>query len=148
MADNEIIETTVERWHDFLRGDLEGGLDSLLHDECVFLSPIVFTPQRGREITKTYLTAAGSTLAGGGVAPSGSNGSERRFRYVKQVLAGHHAVLEFETWIGDTLVNGVDIITCDDAGMITEFKVLIRPLQAVNAVHEQMRKALEAAGQL
>ena len=148
MADNEIIENTVERWLDFLRGNLEGGLDSLLHDECVFLSPIVFTPQRGREITKTYLTAAGSTLAGGGVAPSGSNGSERRFRYVKQVLAGHHAVLEFETWIGDTLVNGVDIITCDDAGMITEFKVLIRPLQAVNAVHEQMRKALEAAGQL
>ena len=148
MADNEIIETTVERWHDFLRGNLEGGLDSLLHDECVFLSPIVFTPQRGREITKTYLTAAGSTLAGGGVAPSGSKGSERRFRYVKQVLAGPHAVLEFETWIGDTLVNGVDIITCDDAGMITEFKVLIRPLQAVNAVHEQMRKALEAAGQL
>jgi hypothetical protein len=148
MADNEIIETTVERWHDFLRGNLEGGLDSLLHDECVFLSPIVFTPQRGREITKTYLTAAGSTLAGSGVATSGSKGSERRFRYVKQVLAGHHAVLEFETWIGDTLVNGVDIITCDDAGMITEFKVMIRPLQAVNAVHEQMRKALEAAGQL
>ena len=143
-----LIDEVMKKWEAYLHGDLLGGLDELLHEDCVFVSPIVFTPQRGREITKTYLTAAGSTLAGGGVAPSGSKGSERRFRYVKQVLAGPHAVLEFETWIGDTLVNGVDIITCDDAGMITEFKVLIRPLQAVNAVHEQMRKALEAAGQL
>lgn len=148
MADIEIIQTTVNRWHDFLKGGLEGGLDGLLHEDVVFVSPIVFTPQRGKDITKVYLTAAGSTLAGEKSTSGGQEESDRRFRYLKEVLNGHYAVLEFETWIGDTLVNGVDIITCDDDGMIIEFKVMIRPLQAVNAVHEQMRRALEVAGQL
>lgn len=142
------VQETVDRWHDFLRGDLDGGLDGLLHEDVVFLSPIVFTPQRGRDVTKAYLTAAGATLAGTKGRSREDGDPNRRFRYVKQVLDGHHAVLEFETWIGDTLVNGVDIITCDDDGLIIEFKVMVRPLQAVTAVHEQMRAALQAAGQL
>ncbi|MEZ5135574.1 MAG: hypothetical protein R2699_11120 [Acidimicrobiales bacterium] len=65
------------------------------------------------------------------------------FRYVKQVLAGNHAVLEFETTMDGTYVNGVDIITCDDDGLIVEFKVMLRPLQAVNLVHAQMKAMLE-----
>ena len=57
---------------------------------------------------------------------------------------GHDAVLEFETTIGGKYVNGIDLITCDDDGRIVEFKVMIRPLQAVNIVHEQMRAMLES----
>jgi hypothetical protein len=107
----------------------------------------VFSPQRGRELPRAYLTAADQTLGGddGPVAGDHDDPDQRAggFHYVKRVASGNHAVLEFETTMGPTVVNGVDIITCDDDALITEFKVMIRPLQAVNAVHEAMRLALE-----
>ncbi len=140
MTDSDPIRTCIERWHHHLRGDLPGGLDALLHEDCVFLSPIVFTPQSGREITKLYLGAAGNTL-GGDDTPSDEGGGG--FGYSKQILQGNHAMLEFETSIEGKYVNGVDIITCDDDAMITEFRVMIRPLQAVDLVHQQMKAMLE-----
>jgi hypothetical protein len=140
MADTDPIHNCMDRWYQHLRGDLAGGLDALLHEDCVFLSPIVFTPQEGKEITKLYLGAAGNTL-GGDDEPVGDSGGS--FGYAKQILQGNHAMLEFETSIEGKYINGVDIITCDDEGMITEFKVMIRPLQAVNLVHQQMKAMLE-----
>jgi hypothetical protein len=138
------IHGCIERWHRHTRGELDGGLDTLMHDDCVFLSPIVYTPQRGREITKLYLRAAGSTL--GDADPSSASAAlstESAFRYTKEIRQGHHAMLEFETEIEGKYANGVDIITCDDDGMIVEFKVMMRPLQAINAVHAQMKAMLE-----
>jgi hypothetical protein len=140
------IHDCIARWHACLAGELEGGLDAVLHPDCVFLSPIVFTPQRGRDITKLYLTAAGSSLS---VGPMGGAQGQptmtpnSTFRYVKQICEGNQAMLEFETEVDGKYVNGVDIITCDDTGSITEFKVMIRPLQAIEAVHAQMRAALD-----
>ncbi len=137
------IHGCLDRWHSHLRGELEGGLDALLHPEVVFFSPIVFTPQEGIEITKLYLTAAGGTLGGeAGSGPSDTAGGGS-FGYAKVIASGHHAVLEFETTVDGKYVNGIDLLTCDDDGMITEFKVMIRPLQAVNIVHEQMKAMLE-----
>jgi hypothetical protein len=130
-----MIEQVVARWHRHIGGDEAGGPDELLDDDVVFYSPIVFTPQRGKEITSLYLQAAKVTLSGS---------DQGGFTYTKQVLAGDTAVLEFETTVGGKYVNGVDIIRCNDAGRIIEFRVMIRPLQAVNIVHERMRAALEA----
>ena len=139
-----MIDETVAKWHEHLRGALPGGLDELLADDVVFLSPVVYTPQEGKAITKAYLEAAYGALGGEpGGAGEGSGGG---FRYTKQVLSGDTAVLEFETSVDGKYVNGVDIIRCDDHGRIVEFRVMIRPLQAVNAVHRQMAAALEAAG--
>jgi hypothetical protein len=132
-----VIEDVVARWHSFLSGGLPGGLEELLADDVVFYSPVVYTPQRGKEITVRYLEAAAGSLAGteaGGL-----------FTYTKQVLAGDTAVLEFETSVYGTYVNGVDIIRCDDAGRIVEFRVMMRPLQAIQAVHEEMGRRLAAA---
>jgi hypothetical protein len=138
------IHACIERWHRHTRGELPGGLDTLLHEECVFLSPIVFTPQRGRAITKLYLRAAGSTLADAEPSdPNAGLSTESSFTYTKQICDGHHAMLEFETEVDGKYANGVDIITCDDDGMIVEFKVMMRPLQAINAVHAQMKAMLE-----
>jgi hypothetical protein len=137
-----MIETVIERWHDLLRGNLAGGLDELLDDDVIFYSPIVFTPQVGKALTSMYLSAAGQTLPG----EPRTDGEERpagAFRYTKQVLAGDTAVLEFETTVEGKYVNGVDIIRCNDAGKIVEFRVMIRPLQAVNAVHRQMAATIE-----
>ena len=136
-----MIQDTIDRWHRHLRGELPGGLDELLADDVVFYSPIVYTPQRGREITKRYLLAAGATLAGS-EGSAGGSGEGAPFRYTKQVIADDTAVLEFETNVAGTYVNGVDIVRVDDRGMIVEFRVMLRPLQAVNLVHEQMRAAL------
>jgi len=146
---HEPIHGCIDRWFTHLRGELPGGLDALLHEDCVFLSPIVFTPQRGREITKLYLRAAGGTLAD--VDPDadakGVAEADSKFRYTKVIREGHHAMLEFETTLDvdgeQKYANGVDIITCDDDGLIVEFKVMMRPLQAIHAVHAQMKAMLE-----
>ena len=129
-----MIDDVIARWHRYMDGELPGGLDDLLADDVVFYSPVVFTPQRGKEITSLYLAGASQVLGGDS------------FRYTKEVLAGDTAVLEFETSIDGKYVNGVDIITSDDTGRIVEFRVMIRPLQAIQAVHEQMGRVLAAGG--
>jgi hypothetical protein len=140
-----MIEAVIAKWHAHLRGELPGGLDELLDDDVVFYSPIVYTPQKGKAITKLYLEAAGQTLPGD--QPSGANGGAARppgaFRYTKTVMAADTAVLEFETTVEGKYVNGVDIIRVNDAGRIVEFRVMIRPLQAINLVHQQMAATLE-----
>ena len=126
-----------------MAGKLPGGLDELLDDDVVFLSPIVFTPQQGKAITKLYLQAAGQTLPGEKKSSESNPSTDKSFRYIKEVLSGNTAVLEFETYVEGKYVNGIDMITCNDAGKITEFKVMIRPLQAINLVHKQMGEMLE-----
>jgi hypothetical protein len=128
-----VIDDVIDRWHRHLRGELPGGLNELLAEDVVFYSPVVHTPQRGREITTRYLEAATDVLAGGEAGG---------FRYTKEVRGGDVAVLEFETTVRDTYVNGVDIIRCDDAGRIVEFRVMLRPLRAIQAVHELMGQRL------
>ena len=139
------IDHVIEKWHAHLRGQLAGGLDELLADDVVFYSPIVYTPQEGKAITKMYLQAAGQTLPGdsSGSAGASSGDGSGRFRYTKTVTSGDTAVLEFETTVEGKYVNGVDIMRCDDDGRIVEFRVMIRPLQAINLVHAQMKAALE-----
>ena len=138
-----MIENVIEKWHAHLRGALAGGLDELLDDDVVFYSPIVYTPQKGKAITALYLQAAGQTLPGDPASTAADASPNGGFRYTKSVLAGDTAVLEFETTVGGKYVNGVDIIRCNDEGRIVEFRVMIRPLQAVNLVHEQMAAMLE-----
>jgi hypothetical protein len=149
-----VIADVVTRWEAFIRGDLPGGLDDLLDDDVVFYSPIVFTPQRGKQITALYLGAAAQTFGGGGGAggdaeegagaASAGDPHPGRFRYTKMVLGDDTAMLEFETTMKGKYVNGIDIIRCNDQDRIIEFRVMIRPLQAVNLVHEQMKAMLES----
>jgi hypothetical protein len=143
-----MIERVVAQWHAYLRGELPGGLDELLDDEVVFYSPIVFTPQRGKEITSLYLQAAAQTFAGNGsISSSAAAEPNQGFHYTKTVLGEDTAILEFETSMKGKYVNGVDIIRCNDKARIVEFRVMIRPLQAVNLVHQQMAAMLEAMAQ-
>jgi hypothetical protein len=131
-------------WLEHLAGGESGPLEDLLHPDVVFWSPVIFAPQRGRDLTLMYLTAASQVFPGDpeteGSGPSGP--SAGGFHYTKKVLDGNHAVLEFETMMGGVQVNGVDIITCDDNGLITEFKVMIRPFKAIEAVRDRMAAML------
>ncbi len=129
-----MIDDVIARWHRYVGGELPGGLDELLADDVVFYSPVVYTPQRGKLVTAQYLEAATLTLGGGA------------FQYTKQVLSGATAVLEFETRVEGKYVNGVDIIRCDDTDRIVEFRVMMRPLQGIQVVHEQIGRQLAAGG--
>jgi hypothetical protein len=121
---------TVELWHEISRGRDMDRLEEGLAENCVFMSPVVHTPQKGRELTRAYLTAAFGVF----------NDS---FRYVKEVVTPQHAVLEFVCDLDGIVINGVDIMTFDDAGKIVEFKVMVRPLKAVNLLHTKMKAMLE-----
>lgn len=144
------IETCLATWHEFLRGDRDA-LDRALADDAVLHSPVLFRPVHGKEQVTLYLTGASMTFVGekpGGGEPEPKrhpDGCEwdGRFRYVREVLGEHDAVLEFETTMQGKYVNGVDIIRCDDEGRIVDFKVMVRPQQAVEAVREMMMAALE-----
>jgi len=122
---------TLERWHEIIKERKPELLDEILAEDCVFLSPVVHTPQRGREITKLYLTGAMHVLGHG-------------FRYEKEVVSPQHAVLEFVCEIDGISVNGVDIMSFDADGKINEFKVMVRPLKAINLLHAKMGEMLEA----
>ena len=119
----------IDRWRDMMSGTSHDGLFELLAEDCVFWSPVVHTPQRGRDITHMYLSAASQVFGGD-------------FHYVSEVLDGSRAVLEFNCTIDDIQINGVDIIQVRDR-QISEFKVMVRPLKAVNKVHERMMSMLE-----
>ena len=137
----------VEVWHRVVRNMSDEALDEVLAADVVFQSPVVHTPQRGRDVTKLYLMAAFNVFPGepgGEVVTEGSPKSEGKFRYVREVVGEHDAVLEFMTEIDGIVVNGVDIIRWDERGKIIDFKVMIRPLKAIQKVHAQMGAMLES----
>lgn len=127
-----MTEHPIDIWHRLVRERNPRGLDALLADDAVFLSPIVHRPQRGKAITKMYLAAAFQVLFNPG------------FRYVREIVGGTDAMLEFETEIDGVVVNGVDLIKWNEAGRIVEFKVMLRPLKAINLVHQRMAAMLQA----
>lgn len=117
----------LQRWLDWILEDHSPeGLSGQLADNVVFRSPVVHTPQEGKAITMAYLTAAGQTLGGD------------TFRYTRAFDCGDKAVLEFECVMDGILVNGVDMIEWNADGKITDFKVMVRPLKAIQTVHAAM----------
>ena len=120
-------------------------LDELLAEDVVFYSPVVYTPQKGKDITKMYLMAAGGVFGEGAKDEmSDSNKSQSNFKYIKEIIGEKSALLEFETEMDGVYVNGVDVISWNEEGKITEFKVIVRPLQAVNMLHQKMQAMLES----
>jgi hypothetical protein len=126
------MASKLDGWMAYMETEDLARLPALLHDDVVFHSPIVHTPQRGKAATLHYLTAAAHVLGGEG------------FRYTRIFDCGDRAVLEFETELGGVHVNGIDMIEFDAAGLITDFKVMIRPLKAIQIVPQLMRERLEA----
>jgi hypothetical protein len=119
-------------WHRLAKTRDVGGLDALLADDAVFYSPVVHTPQMGKAITTKYLAAAFQVFF------------NESFRYVRELSSDRDAVLEFELELDGIKINGVDLIKWNDAAKIVEFKVMLRPLRAVNLMHQKMAAAIEA----
>jgi hypothetical protein len=127
-----MTSTTVAMWHKLVQSRNVAGLDSLLADNAVFLSPVVHTPQVGKRIAAQYLTAAFHIFF------------NESFRYLRELEDERNAVLEFQVEIDGISVNGVDMLTWNEEGKIVEFKVMIRPLKAINLIHQKMVAMLQA----
>ncbi|XUU61389.1 nuclear transport factor 2 family protein [Erythrobacter sp. HA6-11] len=122
----------LANWHRVIEaGSKPEDLAEIIAEDAVFHSPVVHTPQVGRAITVAYLAAAGQTLG------------NDTFHYEREIVDGNNLVLEFKTEMEGIQVNGIDMITFDDDGIIKDFKVMVRPLQAVNKVWEMMGRQLE-----
>src|ERR1700729_4470289 len=122
----------MKTWHRLGEENEGEGRAALLADDGVFHSPVGHTPQVGKPITKKYLAAAFHVFF------------NESFRYVRELQGDRDAVLEFEVKLDGIAVNGVDMIKWNDAGKITEFKVMLRPLKAVNLIHQKMAEILQA----
>ena len=136
---------TLEKWYSVIKSNDLNDLEDLLADDVVFYSPVVYTPQKGKEITKVYLIAAKKVfgeIKTRDIKPLSKDGGTT-FRYIKEIVNGNSALLEFETEVEGTYINGVDLISWDERGKITEFKVMVRPLQAVTALHRIMQTMLK-----
>ena len=122
---------TLKTWHALVQSRDMRLLQDLLADDVVFHSPVVHTPQRGKAITALYLTGAMHTL------------NNQHFRYEREIIGARDAMLEFVTQIDGIHINGVDLIRWREDGRIIDFKVMVRPLKAVNALHQAMGQMLQ-----
>ena len=136
--------SAVEKWYEVMKSNDMDKLDELLAEDVVFYSPVVYTPQKGKDITKIYLMAAGGVFGEGTKDEViDSNNSQSKFKYIKEIIGEKSALLEFESEMDGIYVNGVDVISWNEEEKITEFKVIVRPLQAVNMLHQKMQAMLE-----
>jgi SnoaL-like domain len=124
MTSNAV--TPVATWHQLMENKNPSGIAAILADDATFYSPVVHTPQVGKAITNQYLVAAFHVFY------------NERFHYIREIIGVRDAVLEFETTIDDIQINGVDMIKWNEHGLITEFKVMLRPLKAVHLIHQKM----------
>jgi len=121
----------IDRWHQLIESSDANGLDDFLADDVVFHSPVVHTPQEGKKITTLYLTAAFHVL------------NNEHFKYVREVVQGNNAVLEFQTMLDGISINGIDMFAWNEDERIYDFKVMLRPLKAINLIHKMMGEMLQ-----
>lgn len=134
----------LQQWHRIALERRVDELGAILAEDAVFESPVVHTPQQGKAIVEAYLRGALEVL------------NTEHFRYGGEWIAGSSAqdaasaagsaVLEFYSEIDGIRINGVDIISWNDAGLITHFKVMVRPLKAINILHQKMGEYLVRVG--
>lgn len=121
----------LKTWHQAVQSRDPKMLNEIIAEDVVFFSPVVWQAQEGKFLTIMYLTAALHVLGG------------ENFKYVKEIVSDNQACLEFTTKIGEIVVNGVDIITFNDEGKITEFKVMVRPYKAMMVLKEKMLEMMQ-----
>jgi len=126
------MENPIIKWHEVVKNRDYNLLESILADDIIFYSPVVYTPQKGKQLALQYLMAASEVF------------NSSSFKYDKEVIGRSNASLEFSLTLDNTDINGIDLISWDESGKIIEFKVFIRPLQGVNMIHKLMQGMLES----
>jgi hypothetical protein len=104
---------------------------SLMTEDVTFRSPVVHKPYRGRDEVSMILHAVARVF--------------EDFRYDREIGAEgspDHALV-FRARVGDREVEGCDFLHVNDAGLVDEFFVMIRPLSGALALAEAMRAQLD-----
>jgi SnoaL-like domain len=122
----------IQRWVDFMSTGDSAMLADLLDDDVVFHSPAVFTPQVGRKKTSAYLLAAEAVFADTG------------FHYLDRWYGERSAVMQFAAGLDGIVVEGIDMIQWNDDDRIVSFKVMVRPLKALQALIPRMAEQLSS----
>ncbi|WP_374418917.1 nuclear transport factor 2 family protein [Novosphingobium arvoryzae] len=124
----------LARWHAYMDGGSDPAvLAEMLADDAVFHSPVVHTPQAGKAKVMAYLGAASGVFGNG------------TFEYVREIVDGDNVMLEFTCEMDGIQVNGIDLIRFNADGKIQDFKVMVRPMKAINKVWDLMAAQLQAA---
>ena len=121
----------IEKWHEIVESGESEKLSDLIDNDCIFFSPVVFSPQEGKELTIKYLSAAALVFG------------DESFKYTKEIVNENNACLDFELELDGIKINGVDLISWNEENKINEFKVLIRPLKGVQLIHQLMGGTLD-----
>ena len=121
---------TLKIWHRSVAEKDLAKLVDITHQDAVFRSPMVYKPYHGRDTLIFVLSQVIEIF--------------EDFTYHREMIStdGRSAFLEFTANIGDKTLKGIDIITFDEDGKITEFEVLIRPMSGLMALAEQMGKRM------
>ena len=121
----------LDLWHEVLKNRDINQLSQILADDVVLHSPVIHRTIEGKAMVSMYLTAALHTFA------------NEHFTYQREFYADNSAVLEFTTEIDGLFINGIDMITWNEQQQITDFKVMVRPLKAINLINDKMTALLE-----
>lgn len=125
------ISETIEQWHKMVDEKDLSKLGDFLSEEAVFRSPMAHTPYPGKMAVYFALSNVIEVF--------------ENFTYHREFISetDNSAMLEFTADVSGKSLKGVDIITFNEAGLITEFEVLIRPMSGLSALAEQMAPRME-----
>lgn len=126
----EAVSQALAHWHSMVaQGDLST-LPSILHAQAVFRSPVAHTPYPGAPVVTLILTTVAKVFTD--------------FEYLRELSTedGLSVVLEFSAKVNGKQLKGIDMIRFDESGKIVEFEVMIRPLNALQALAGEMASRL------
>jgi SnoaL-like domain len=126
------VKTTIAAWHAYMQSPTIEALSAMLANDCVFYSPVVHTPQRGKAMTTAYLWSAAQVFS-----------PDSGFTYAQEIIGAYSVMLEFNATVDGIAINGVDIIHVNAAGLIDEFKVMVRPMKGMQMLQAKMAERLE-----
>ena len=123
------IETTkqsLEKWHQMIQTGDMSSLNELLADDVVFRSPVAYKPYEGKHVVFFILTNVIQVF--------------QDFTYHREFYTEdeENVVLEFSANVSGKSLKGIDMIRFNEQGKIIDFEVMIRPMNGLAALAEQM----------
>lgn len=124
------VIATLQRWHAMIDARDLSRLPELLHPQAVFRSPMAFKPYEGAALVNLILNTVIEVF--------------EAFTYHRELsdAGGSNWALEFSARVEGREIKGIDLIRFDDAGLITEFEVMVRPMSGLQALGTKMAQRL------
>lgn len=118
------MHPTIKKMQDIIASGDHDAIETILAEQVQFRPPTYWKTWAGRAPVAAVLGHVGNVFSD--------------FKYRRIMGAGNDWALEFQCKIGDLDAVGVDLITLDDTGLISEFEVAMRPQKSINALREAM----------